>query len=101
MPCSSTTSPASMRWCQTSREMAGKRSLKKSSVVGQAPAGSPMQLGPTPLRAGGTKWVADRLLDPLKHHVPHAVAEFDAAVFKLGQRSVMRLGRVAGQFRVG
>ena len=39
-------------------------------------------------------------LDPFKHHIPHTVPQLDAAVFKLGQRAVVRFGGVACQFRV-
>jgi hypothetical protein len=39
-------------------------------------------------------------LDAFKHHVPHAVAEFDAPVFELGERAVMGLGGIADQLGV-
>ena len=40
-------------------------------------------------------------LDPFKHQIPHAVAEFDAAIFKFGKWAVVRLGRIARQLGVG
>jgi hypothetical protein len=44
-----------MRCCQTVLLIAGKRSAKKSNIVGHGPGGNPTQLGPTPLRWGGVK----------------------------------------------
>ena len=44
---------------------------------------------------------ARAISDSLKHHIPHAMAQLDATVLKLGQRAVVRLGRVAGQLGVG
>src|SRR5574343_943797 len=39
--------------------------------------------------------------DPPEHQVPYAVAELEAAVFKLGERPVVGLDSVAAQFRTG
>ena len=89
-----------MRWHHTARLTPVKRSNKKSSVVGQWPPGKPMQLGPTPFKTGGLYEPGVSFLDAFKHHIPHAVAEFDAPVFELGERAVMGFGRVASQFGV-
>ena len=49
------------------------------------------------LRHGRGPVTTSRRSDPLKHQIPNAMPEFDATVFELGQRAVVRLGRVACQ----
>ena len=78
--------------------MAGNRWLKKSMADNGVLAGTPTLLGLTPFRSK---------LDALKDDIPHTMPQFQTAVFKLGQRTVVRLlsvaavGSLCGVFQQG
>ncbi len=98
--------------------MCEKRCTRKSRTLGQGAGGKTVQLADTPCRGGGglgrkraiaalrvDALLSDALLTgvrlicalgraALEHQIPDTMAQFEAAVFKLCQRAVKRLGGI-------
>lgn len=82
-------SPASNRCCHCASDMLQNLEAKNSIAGSLVFEGTPTVLGPTPFLMGG--------LNALKDDIPHTMPQFQATIFKLGERSVVWLDGIATQ----